>query len=432
MNAILGYSEILIEDGDEIAIENFVSSITKIHDMASQLLSRIDKHSNQTPITSKQNSDIIAENRNIENQLSELHSKIFSQAQPNNQEVKQEISGKLLIVDDNAMNCEVLLRHVERQGHTAVTVSNGYEALKRLGEQDFDTVLLDLLMPIMDGYEVLQKMRDDPKLCHIPVIMISAMDEFDNVVKCIELGAQDYLTKPFNQVLLNARIKASLQRKRLHDLEIHYLKQIDAERSVVDNLLQAIFPKVIAEELKTTKQVKPRRHENVAVMFLDLVGFTKYCNHRSPEEVVTELQQIFNAFEDIALKHKVDKTKTIGDAFMATAGLLASESNPVLNCVLCGLEMIEATQAMGKSWNARVGIHIGPVVAGVVGKRQYLFDVWGDTVNTASRVESNGKPGCVYLSSAAWQEVKQQCNGKSVGKVAVKGKGHLELFCIQK
>ena len=428
LNAILGYSEILIEDGNEIVIENFVSNMTTIHNIASQLLSCIDEYSNQVPRTTNQNSDIIRDNAEIGDPISELHLKVFSLVQPNNQAEKKEITGKLLIVDDNAMNCDVLSRHVERQGHKAIAVSNGYEALQQLYEQDFDAVLLDLQMPIMDGYEVLQKMRSDPKLVHIPVIMISAVDEFDNVVKCIELGAQDYLTKPFNQVLLNARINASLQRKRLHDMEIVYLEQIEAERSRVDHLFKVIFPSVIAEELKATKQVKPRRHENVAVFFLDLVGFTEYCNHRSPEEVVTELQKIINAFEDIALKNRVDKTKTIGDAFMATAGLLTSEPNPVLNCVNCGLEMIEATQAMGKSWDARVGIHIGPVVAGVVGKRQYLFDVWGDTVNTASRIESHGEPGSVYLSWAAWQSVKDQCKGKSVGEVAIKGKGNLELF----
>jgi class 3 adenylate cyclase len=134
------------------------------------------------------------------------------------------------------------------------------------------------------------------------------------------------------------------------------------------------------------------------------------------------------AWENSALRHGVEKIKTIGDAFMAAAGLLQKQENPVLSCIRCGLEMIEATQALpGVKWDLRVGIHIGEVVAGVIGKRQYLFDLWGDTVNTAARMESNGKAGLITLTEDAWKRVSDLARGER-DQVAAKGKGQMVVY----
>jgi class 3 adenylate cyclase len=180
------------------------------------------------------------------------------------------------------------------------------------------------------------------------------------------------------------------------------------------------------EELKATNAVKPHRHEQVAVLFADIVGFTPYCDKHQPEDVLASLQQLAVLWEEIALRHQVEKIKTIGDALMAACGLLLQVENPVLNCIRCGQEMIQAVQA-ATDWTVRIGIHVGPVVAGVLGRRQYLFDLWGDTVNTAARMESHGVAGQITLTRDAWEKVRDVGQGEWQ-TIHVKGKGDQPVF----
>ncbi len=284
------------------------------------------------------------------------------------------------------------------------------------------------MMPEMNGYEVLERMKSDMALRHIPVIMISAVDEIDSVVRCIELGAEDYLSKPFNRVLLKARIAASLDKKRLRDQETSFLQRVEREKKRADSILHAILPAAAVQELKASGQVRPRQVEDVAVLFCDVVGFTAYCDGHSPEEVVSHLQALVDRFEEVARDHGLEKIKTIGDAFMATAGLLQHVEEPVLAAVRCGLDMIGATATLDSGWQVRVGIHAGPVMAGVIGRRQYAYDVWGDTVNVAARVVDKAAPGTVVVTAPGWLQLQGACQGRSAGFAALKGKGEVELI----
>jgi DNA-binding response OmpR family regulator len=334
----------------------------------------------------------------------------------------------LLVVDDNEANRDMLGRRLARLGYAVTLAKDGYETLALVDTTPFDLILLDVMMPGLDGYEVLRRLKADDAQRHIPVIMLSASDELESAVRCIELGAEDYLPKPFDAVLLRARIGASLEKKRLRDQEVVYLRQIDAERQRADELLHVILPGEVVAELKATNAVVPRRFDNVAVLFCDIVGFTAYCDVREPHEVIPPLQQLVEAFEEIAHRHELQKIKTIGDSFMAAAGLLRPVEAPVEACVRTGQEMIAATRSLRTGWDVRVGVHVGPVVAGVLGQRQYLFDLFGDTVNTAARMESNGVPGSITLSAAAWSEIAAGARADSLGIVEIKGKGPLELF----
>ena len=166
----------------------------------------------------------------------------------------------------------------------------------------------------------------------------------------------------------------------------------------------------------------------MAVLFADIVGFTPYCDAHPPEEVVQGLRRLVQRFEDVALECGVQKIKTIGDAFMAAAGLFRSTDNPVLDCVRCGAGLIRAAAEIPPGRPIRVGIHFGSVMGGVVGSRQYLFDIWGDTVNTAARVEHAGQPGAVTLSAESWTQICNSCRGVSRGTIDLKGKGPMELM----
>ena len=339
----------------------------------------------------------------------------------------------LLVVDDDENNRYTLTRRLKRQGYdNVVAVEHGRCALDLLAARPFDLVLLDIMMPEMDGYEVLETIKTDPKLRQIPIVMITALDEIDSVVRCIELGAEDYLAKPFNPTLLSARVEACLEKKRLRDQETAYLEQLEREKKRSDDLLHAILPAAAVQELKATGAVHPRRFEEVAVLFCDLVGFTEYCDRHPPEQVVAELQTLIEGFEEIAIEHGMVKIKTIGDAFLATAGLLHPVANPVLQTARSGLGMVATAAGTDPNWGVRVGMHFGPVVAGVMGGRQFLYDLWGDTVNTAARLAEHADSGRVVMTTETWLQIRNQCRSRTRGLVEMKGKGRVELIeCLE-
>jgi adenylate cyclase len=340
--------------------------------------------------------------------------------------------GHVLVVDDFQPNRDLLKRRLTQEGYQVSEACDGEEAIELLNHHPYDIVLLDILMPRLNGFQVLEYIKQRKELASIPVIVISAMDQIDGVIKAIELGAEDYLTKPFNPVLLKARIKSSLEKKRIHDLEIHYLKEVENERKKVDKLLRIILPDKIVDELKTTGKVTPRLYENVAILFCDIVDFSLFCNNHTPDEVVNSLEEIVENFEILATKHQIQKMKTIGDAFMCSCGLMEKAENPVQSSVDCGLEMAKVAPTLKGGWEVRVGVHVGPVIAGVVGKQHYLFDVWGETVNIAARLCAQGSVGSVMVSKEAWDQIAHLYEGTALGKFPVKGIGYAELYRVER
>ncbi len=335
----------------------------------------------------------------------------------------------ILVVDDNDDNRFMLSMRLETCGYSnLVTAENGRDALEKMRSGRVDLVLLDIMMPELDGYGVLAEMRADPALRDIPVVMISAVEDINSVVRCIGLGAADYLTKPFDPVLLKARVDNCVERSRYRAQEAAYLERIEGERRRADELLASVLPRPIARALKRDGRLAPQRYENVAVLFCDVVGFTAYSEKNPPETVFAELELLTDRFEEIAAKHGLDKIKTIGDAFMATANLLSPVDEPVLAAVACALDMVAATQVVCPDWAVRIGIDHGPVSAGIMGKAQFQFDVWGDTVNTAARIEEYGRPGSVNLSGRAWLHLRNLAQGRSFGFVDLKGKQKIEVI----
>jgi adenylate cyclase len=425
LNQIIGYTEMLQEQAEEHGPQSFVSDLQKIHTAARELLSRVAENFGPAAegkglaLADASGSTTFLRRAARRSPTPQLPS-VGAPAQ----------TGALLVADDDAANREMLARRLVRLGHTVTLAENGRQALEKLHAGPFDLLLLDIQMPEMNGYEVLERLKGDPDLGALPVIVLSASSESDRVAHCIELGAEDYLPKPFDPVLLQARINACLEKKRLRDRETSYLRQIQEEKQRSDELLHIILPRDVASELKATTTVKPRRFEHVAVLFSDVAGFTAYCDLHSPDEVHEHLQAMVESFEQLTARHGLEKIKTIGDAFMATAGLLAPTENPVLECVRCGLAMIASARDLPPHWPVRVGIHAGPVIAGVVGRRKYQYDLWGDTVNLAARMQSAAQPATICVTAATWQAVAAHCRGHPLGPISIKGKGALELVQI--
>jgi class 3 adenylate cyclase len=309
--------------------------------------------------------------------------------------------GRVLLADDNPDNRDLVTKLLERWGgHAVEAVADGPAALAALGAESFDVVLLDVIMPGLSGFEVLQRMREHPEWRHVPVVLMSALGEEEAVIAGIAAGADDYVRRPFNPALLVARIGACLERKRFRDREQEYQRQIEA-------LFRALFPAEVADEIREEGTILPRRYESVGVLFLDVVGFTAFCeSHKDhPEEVVEHLQDLVTRLEDVVARHGVQKIKTIGDAFLGTTGLTRPDPAPVDTLIRCGSDMIREVAGHPSGWQVRIGIHVGPVMAGVVGATQFQFDVFGDTVNLAARLQGLAKPGGVVLSEAAWRAV---------------------------
>jgi len=342
--------------------------------------------------------------------------------------------GNVLVVDDNQVNRDLLARRVKRQGHAIGSASDGFQALEMMRTQAFDLVLLDIMMPQMNGYQVLETLKADPKLRHIPVIMISAVDDIDSVVRCIELGAEDYLSKPFNPVLLKARINACLEKKRLRDQEQAYIKRLAEEQEKSERLLLNILPAPIAQRLKQGEKTIADSFSEVTVLFADLVGFTKLSANLSPAELVELLNMIFSSFDELAEKYGLEKIKTIGDAYMIVGGLPTPKEDHAEAIAEMALDMLDRvkkiSQKQGKPLQIRIGINTGAVEAGVIGTKKFAYDLWGDTVNTAHRMESHGIPGNIQVTEDTYNCLANKYTFQERGTIDIKGKGSMRTYLL--
>ena len=215
-------------------------------------------------------------------------------------------------------------------------------------------------------------------------------------------------------------------------------KMLDKQKNEIENLLLNILPKEVAHELQTSGHSTPKQYENVSVMFTDFQAFTVLADHMHPDELVAELDAYFIAFDSIIEKYKLEKIKTIGDSYMCAGGIPVSDQAHVMNIVKAGLEIQQYIEHENKTraqrglspWVARIGIHVGPVIAGVVGKKKYAYDIWGSTVNIASRMESNGEPGRVNISHAVYEVIKDHYSCTPRGKISAKNIGDIDMYFI--
>lgn len=335
----------------------------------------------------------------------------------------------ILVVDDNEDNVYTLVHRLKREGYYNIhTAFDGVAALDLLQEEAIDLILLDIMMPKMNGIEVLTKLKDDINRGRIMVLMISAAESMENIIKCIKLGAIDFLPKPFNVDLLRTRIGACLEKKWHLNQESIYLEQIELEKRRYKKLLNSIFPEAIVGELTKTQHVQPRSFKDVAILFVDIVKFTHYSETHKAQVVFDNLQEFVELCETLALKHSLEKIKTLGDAFMVTANMFKGNKKPVESCINFTKEVMQEVHKLPTKWDIRAGIDYGNVIGGVVGHRQYMFDIWGDAVNCAARIQDIAEPNTICLSRNAFETLKDQSIATSRGEIIIKGKGPIEIF----
>ncbi len=350
---------------------------------------------------------------------------------------------RVLLVDDSRLIRMGLRRSLESIGLKDITEANhGKEAIEMLARQPFDLMLLDMEMPEMNGLEVLQVLRDSPHHPWPPVIVISGGTGIDDAVRCIELGAEDYLPKPFNPVLLRARVTTSVDKKQLRDQDALRMRQLkrqhealSEEKAKTEELLLNILPGSIAKRLKAGEEHIADACPAVSVLFADMVGFTAMSRTMSASELVKLLGDLFSRFDLITEKHGLEKIKTIGDCYMMAGGVPVARDDHALAVTRAAMDMVKALKELhertGGALNMRIGIHSGALVAGVIGIRKFTYDLWGDTVNVASRMESTGQAGKIHVSSSTAELLQGHFELEPRGMIEVKSLGQVETFFVE-
>ena len=482
--------------------------------------------------------------------------------------------GVILIVDDNPDNLELLLFVLSDSDFSVLLATDGESAIKKVEEAHPDLILLDVMMPGIDGFETCRRLKANESSKDIPVIFMTALSETVDKVRGFNVGAVDYITKPMQEEDLKARVTTHLtirnlnlrlkeQNKRLQeeirerqqkeeelrlsnqaiaassngiviadarepDMPIIYINpafermtgyeaeevigrncrflqgedkdqpaldelrealregkcctvilsnyrkdgtffwndlsispiydnsgnlthfvgiQTDiTERKVAqealryqqeqtENLLLNILPEPIVQQLKLHPSTIAESFEEVTVLFADLVDFTKFSARRSAKELVEFLNVIFSKFDQLAELHGLEKIKTIGDAYMVVAGLPTPRKDHADAIAQMALDMQQAifkvNAEMGEAFRLRIGINSGPVVAGVIGLKKFSYDLWGDTVNTASRMESQGIPGAIQVTASTYERLRDKYLFEKQGLIRVKGKGKMITYLLR-
>ena len=329
-------------------------------------------------------------------------------------------AGRILVVDDTPANIQTLAATLKERGYQISVATNGRQALDLVARVRPDLILLDVMMPEMDGFETCRHLKGADSTRDVPVIFLTAKTETVDIVQGFELGAVDYVAKPFNAHELLARVNTHLTMDRL--------------RRENERLLLNVLPAVVAARLKAGADLIADHFDQVSVLFADIVGFTKLSGGMPPQQLVALLNELFTGFDGLAEQHGVEKIKTIGDCYMAVGGMPVECSGHTENLAMMGLGMIEGLAAFnhrhGTQLAIRIGIHTGPVVAGVIGRSKFIYDLWGDTVNLASRMESTGVSGRVQVSETVQQILAPHFELESRGEIEVKGNGLLRTWLL--
>jgi class 3 adenylate cyclase len=369
--------------------------------------------------------------------------------------------------DPDSLNSAEITRAVLAAHHTRVLLVDDQkiigEAVRRmlLGEPDIEfhfcdkpteaiatankvkptVILQDLVMPEIDGSTLVRFYRANPETRETPIIVLSTKEEPKIKAEAFANGANDYLVKLPDRLELVARIRYHsmgyihlLERNDAFAALEDSLRRLQEEQEKSERLLLNVLPRPIADRLKAGESTIADIFQDVTVLFGDICGFTEFSARASPKELVDMLNRVFSSFDQLTEKYEVEKIKTIGDAYLAVAGLPTPRADHADAMARVAVEMQKEVLQFRREHKVdlemRIGIHTGPVVAGVIGKNKFIYDLWGDTVNTASRMESHGIPGRIHVSQAFFDRLQDRFPFECRGEIMVKGKGMMQTYFL--
>ncbi|MFZ5447637.1 MAG: response regulator [Thermodesulfobacteriota bacterium] len=419
LNGIIGYSEILLENASEEGREDLSADLQKIHDAGKLFLTHLNHI-----IEFGKTDAVLAKSLEVSEQ-SPLIDSVMTSLRELAQESATAVGGEtgaLLVVDDNEINRDLLSRYLARLGHKVQAAPDGRRALEMIDTGAFDLVLLDIMMPELNGYQVLQCLKNSSNWRDLPVIMISALDEMDSVVRCIELGAADYLSKPFNPVLLRARVGACLEKKRLQDLEKEQkrqLQELNAALEVRNRFIRQTFGRYLSDDIVESILERPDglkiggEKRQATILMSDLRGFTSLSEGLPAEDVVAMVNIYLETMTEVILKYQGTIDEFIGDGILVVFGAPLQRPDDARRAVACAVEMQMAMasvndrnrQAGYPEVALGIGINTGKMVVGNIGsKKRMKYGVVGRNVNLTARIESYTVGGQIFISESTLQE----------------------------
>jgi adenylate cyclase len=436
INDVIGVSETLLENAAEQGRLDLIADLKKIQSAAEYILSYI----NEIIDFGKIDAGLKKEGAEDSERLSLIDRVMMSLrglAQDSAAVTGYE-SGSILVVDDNGINRDLLSRYLERQGHAVQVAHNGRQALEMIATGAFDLVLLDIAMPGLTGYEVLQNLKSSETWRDLPVIMISALDEMDLVIRCIELGAEDYLPKPFNPVLLRNRVGDFLEKKRLRELEGEQqrkLHELNTALELRNRFIRETFGSYLSDEIVDTILEKGGlkiggEKRRATILMADLRGFTSISERLPAKHVVAMLNIYLETMTEIIQKYQGTIDEFIGDGILVIFGAPILRPDDPLRAVACAVEMQLAMTSVNER-NRRagypelalgVGINTGDVVMGNIGSQKRIkYAVVGRAVNLTARIESYTVGGQIFISESTLSECGDICRIDTAMKVMPKG-----------
>ncbi len=341
---------------------------------------------------------------------------------------------KILIAEDEYIVAMDLKKILEKIGYEVTSfVNNGADVIQKSGSEKPDLILMDIMLRgVMSGIEAAEIIKSK---YDVPIVYLTALTDKQTIDKAKITEPGGYLLKPFDERGLRSAIEIALYKSKIETQLKIKTKELEEEKNKTDELLHHILPKEIIRELKLNGSVSPRHYQMISILFTDFQGFRDISNSLPPSELVAELNEIFYSFDLIIEKYGLEKLKTLGDTYMIGGGLPKESNDHAVKVICAGLDMIEFLNKRNINndikWLMRVGVNSGQVVAGVVGTNKFSYDVWGDTVNIASRMESNSQPGKINISGSTYELIKDYFICEYRGKLSAKGKGEIDMYFVK-
>lgn len=397
-----------------------------------------------------------------------------------------ETNPRILVVDDYPALVTITRHKLLKNGYEVITAQNGQDAWELVQTEYPDLVISDVEMPVMDGYELCKTIKSDPNYRTIPVILVTSRIQTSSLMKGIEAGADNYLTKPYDDDTLFSKVyellnnpiaisdvnekvsvriededyniradyshlvnllvstykNALAQNARLEKMQSGLNatnQELELTKKEHEDLLQNIFPKKIAESLLAYGTVAPERYQDATFMFTDFDDFSKIVPDLSPEKLIDSLSFYFDKFDEFVEQHNLIKIKTIGDSYMAAGGIPERNKTHPIDTILTALKMkyFVSTLLISKPediphFPLRIGIHTGHSVVGVIGKRRFAYDVWGEAVNLAARMEQNSESDCINISQETYERVKDFFICEPRGEIEAKNIGKVPMYYVRR
>jgi class 3 adenylate cyclase len=323
---------------------------------------------------------------------------------------------------------------LEKENYEVVIADDGRMAWDTFQKEDFRLVITDWIMPHMKGVELCEKIRAEEKPGYVYIILVTSMEEKADLVRALDAGADDYVTKPYDKGELLARVRAGQRIIRLEQKISQKNRELFVEKEKSERLLLSIFPKFIAERLKQDLRPIADSFTEASILFAGIDDFSSLVVQKTPTEVVDLLGQVFSAFDRLTQQFGLEKIKTLGEMYIAAAGVPVPRPDHAEAVAEMAFamqeEMVRFDAGLGTPLQLRVGIDSGPVVAGVIGTAKLAYDLWGDTVSTAAQMEAYGLAGSIQVTSETYNSLQKNFMFEERGEFYVQGRGNIRTYLL--